>query len=89
MKKSAFSGNLAKYLEKNAKLLPDSYAVLFQHSPNIKKTFAQLNDDVINIINDFIKIKCHVCKKCYKIEGNFYKKQNKFYYCSKECYLFI
>ena len=48
-----------------------------------------LNDDIINIINDFIKIKCHVCKKCYKIEGNFYKKQKIFYYCSKECYEFI
>ena len=47
-----------------------------------------LNDDVINIINDFIKIKCHVCKKRYKIERNFYKKQKKFYYCSKICYEF-
>ena len=40
-----------------------------------------LNDDVINIINDFIKIKCHVYKKRYK-------KQKKFYYCSKICYEF-
>ena len=55
MNKSAFSGNLAKYLEKNAKLLPDSYAVLFQYSPNIKKTFAQLNDDVINCATFFRK----------------------------------
>ena len=55
MKKPAFSGNLAKYLEKNARLLPDSYAVLFQYSPNTKKTFAQLNDDVINCATFFKK----------------------------------
>lgn len=68
--------------------------MILKISKNAKKydtasNYIILNDDVINIINDFIKIKCHVCKKCYKIEGNFYKKQNKFYYCSRECYLFI
>ena len=34
-------------------------------------------------------IKCHVCNKKYKLQHDFYKKQNKFYYCSKNCYHFI
>lgn len=67
--------------------------MILKISKNAKKydnasNYIILNDDVINIINDFIKIKCHVCKKAYKIERNFYKKQKKFYYCSKICYEF-
>lgn len=68
--------------------------MILKISKNTKKdrnviNYIILDDDVINIINDFIKIKCHVCKKRYKIERNFYKKQKKFYYCSRECYEFI
>lgn len=48
-----------------------------------------LDDDVINIILDNCKIKCHVCNKKFDFINLFYKKQNKFYYCSRECYEFV
>ena len=52
-----------------------------------------LNNDIIYLINKkiskYTNIKCHICNKSYKIEEDFYKKQNKFYYCSKQCYEFI
>ena len=49
----------------------------------------KLNDDVLNIILNDCKIICHVCNKHFNFKELFYKKQNKFYYCSRECYEFI
>jgi hypothetical protein len=48
-----------------------------------------LNDDIIYLVNNLTNIKCHVCNKKYKLQHDFYKKQSKFYYCSKNCYCFI
>ena len=44
----------------------------------------------IEIVDNILKltnIKCKCCNLYFNI--NFYKKQSKFYYCSKECYEFI
>lgn len=49
----------------------------------------KLYDDVLNIILNDCKIICHVCNKNFNFKELFYKKQNKFYYCSRECYEFI
>ena len=49
--------------------------------------FIILPNDIIYIINKNTCIKCHTCKKIYN--NNFYKKQNKNYFCSKICYNFI
>ena len=48
-----------------------------------------LCDDVLDIIYNINNIKCHVCNLKYKFNKKFYKKQGKFYYCSKQCYNFI
>jgi hypothetical protein len=42
--------------------------------------------DIQNIIVNKANIICHVCQKKYKFKMFFYKKQNKFYFCSKSCY---
>jgi hypothetical protein len=49
---------------------------------------SNLCDDILNYISTLINIKCHVCYKKFDYKNNFYKKQGKFYYCCKECYLF-
>lgn len=54
-----------------------------------KMHISKLNDDVLYIILKDCKIICHVCNKKYNFKRVFYKKQNKFYYCSRECYEFI
>ena len=56
---------------------------------NYKFKILLLNDDIIYLVNSLTKIKCHVCNKKYKLQHDFYKKQSKFYYCSKNCYHFI
>ena len=48
MRQRPFTGNLAKHLERIAGNVPDSIAILFQSDPSFKKTFSQLNTDVIN-----------------------------------------
>lgn len=48
-----------------------------------------LNQDVLNIILLYSHIECHTCKTQFNFKKNFYKKQAKFYYCSKICYEFI
>ena len=45
-----------------------------------------LVDDILDIILDDCKIICHVCNKRFDFKKSFYKKQSKFYYCSKICY---
>lgn len=47
----------------------------------------KLPDDIINLIFDYTGINCHVCQKQFRF--NFYKKLNKKYYCSLECFDFI
>ncbi len=49
----------------------------------------QLCDDILKHISNITNIYCHVCYKKFDINKSFYKKQNKFYYCCKECYEFI
>jgi len=56
---------------------------------NYKFKILLLNDDIIYLVNNLTNIKCHVCNKKYKLQHDFYKKQSKFYYCSKNCYHFI
>ena len=56
---------------------------------NYKFKIVMLNNDVLGLINKSTNIKCHVCNKKYKLQHDFYKKQSKFYYCSKCCYHFI
>ena len=48
----------------------------------------RLCEDLINYICFLSNIECHICKNNKNIY-NFYKKQNKFYYCSKSCYEFV
>lgn len=48
----------------------------------------KIPDDLGNIILDILHYKCHGCLRQIKF-SNFYKKQNKFFYCSKDCYYFI
>ena len=48
---------------------------------------SELPDEIILLILKKTNIKCHNCYSNYNI--NFYKKQNKYYYCSKMCYNFI
>lgn len=48
---------------------------------------SELPDEIILLIFKKTNIKCHSCNCKYHI--NFYKKQNKYYYCSKSCYNFI
>ena len=60
----------------------------FNYLNDIMKIY-HLNNDVIQIILNIIKIECHICKLKYNFNKNFYIKKNKFYYCSKECYNFI
>lgn len=43
-------------------------------------------EELIRYILDLTKIRCHICYK--KIDINFYKKLNKLYFCSLECYNF-
>ena len=47
-----------------------------------------LNEDVLNIILDNSNIQCNTCRIKFNFKKNFYKKQDKFYYCSKICYEF-
>ncbi len=49
----------------------------------------KLDDDILYIILKKCKIVCHVCNKQFNFKKSFYKKQNKFYYCSRECYNFF
>ena len=58
-----------------------------------------MNENIFRILyimdneyNNYINIKCHSCLCKISINNLFNKKiikQNKFYYCSKECYDFI
>lgn len=48
---------------------------------------SKLPDDIIYYIIVNTNITCHTCKRKYNIY--FYKKQNKYYYCSNICYNFI
>jgi len=48
---------------------------------------SNLPDDIIYFIIDNTNIKCHTCSRKFNIY--FYKKQNKYYYCSDICYNFI
>ena len=48
-----------------------------------------LCDDVLDIIIKNINIKCHICQIKFRFTKNFYKKQDKLYFCSEECYNFI
>jgi len=42
------------------------------------------------IIVYILKLTCIKCKCCnLQLNINFYKKQGNFYYCSKECYMYI
>ena len=45
-----------------------------------------LPDEIIKIILQKTNIRCHICYCNYNI--NFYKKQNNYYYCTKDCYEF-
>jgi hypothetical protein len=58
-------------------------------SKNSKFKIVVLNEDIIVYVNSLTNIKCHICNKKYKLQHDFYKKQSKFYYCSKNCYHFI
>ena len=44
----------------------------------------QLPIEIIDKILYITNIICHCCKK--RLDFNFWKKQNKFYYCSEKCY---
>ena len=44
---------------------------------------------IILYIMEFLNLKCHSCLKNIKHPNFIYKKQDKFYYCSEECYYFI
>ena len=46
-----------------------------------------LPNEIIDNILKLTYIKCKCCNLEFNI--NFYKKQSKFYYCSKECYELI
>lgn len=72
-------------------LLYNKYYIMFLklQAKNSKFKIVILNNDVLTLIDNLTNIKCHVCNKKYKLQHNFYKKQNKFYYCSKNCYHFI
>ena len=48
-----------------------------------------LPNELLDIILANICISCHVCKKKYNFNNLFYKKQSKFYFCSRLCYEFI
>lgn len=48
---------------------------------------SKLPDDIINYLINKCDIKCHTCNRKFNIY--FYKKQNKYYYCSDICYNFI
>lgn len=49
----------------------------------------ELPNDIQNIIFSKTKIICHVCQRKYNFNILFYKKQSKFYFCSKLCYNYI
>ena len=72
-------------------LLYNKYYIMFLklQAKNSKFKIVMLNNDVLTLIDNLTNIKCHVCNKKYKLQHDFYKKQNKFYYCSKNCYHFI
>ena len=72
-------------------LLYNKYYIMFLKlkAKNSKFKIVMLNNDVLWLIDNLTNIKCHVCNKKYKLQHDFYKKQNKFYYCSKNCYHFI
>ena len=72
-------------------LLYNKYYIMFLKlkTKNSKFKIVMLNNDVLTLIDNLTNIKCHVCNKKYKLQHDFYKKQNKFYYCSKNCYHFI
>ena len=72
-------------------LLYNKYYIMFLKlkANNSKFKIVILNNDVLTLIDNLTNIKCHVCNKKYKLQHDFYKKQNKFYYCSKNCYHFI
>ena len=46
-----------------------------------------LPNEIIELIFILSNIKCHCCNKNY--DFNFYKKLNKNYYCSYDCFNFI
>lgn len=48
-----------------------------------------LCDDILYHITNIIDCKCHICHNKICIKKLFYKKQGKFYFCSKICYEFI
>jgi hypothetical protein len=52
-------------------------------------TLKELPNDILYIILANTNIMCHVCQKKYNFNILFYKKQSKFYYCSKLCYEFM
>jgi hypothetical protein len=50
---------------------------------------SELPIELQDIILANTNIICHVCQKKYNFNNLFYKKQSKFYYCSKLCYEFM
>lgn len=48
-----------------------------------------LPNDILIIILANTNIICHVCQKKYNFNILFYKKQSKFYFCSRLCYEFV
>ena len=84
--------NTLQYLYKYYTILIyNTYYTMFLKlkAKNYKFKIVMLNNDVLGLINKSTNIKCHVCNKKYKLQHDFYKKQSKFYYCSKCCYHFI
>ena len=49
-----------------------------------KKNKVELPSEIIDIIINDVKIECWTCKVKYNL--NFYKKLDKNYYCSEECF---
>lgn len=49
----------------------------------------ELNDDLIFYINNFFNVYCHTCYKQINFLDTSFKKQNKFYFCTNDCYNFI
>ena len=48
-----------------------------------------LPNELLVIILANTNICCHVCQKKYNFNNLFYKKQSKYYFCSRLCYEFI
>ena len=52
-------------------------------------TLKELPNELLIIILANTNIICHVCQKKYNFNNLFYKKQSKFYFCSRLCYEFM